>query len=161
MLCDKGSPRTATREEPSGLRAFSSFGERGLLASCGAQTIAGASLAAEHRLPGPPASATAVHALEHRLRSCGAQAWLLRGMWGLPRPGNELVSPALAGGFFTTEPPGKPNKLLKKKQKNKKIVGASLEAQWPASNVGAQAQSLVRELRTHKACSATRRSLFF
>ena len=29
--------------------------------------------------------------------------------WGnLPRPGFEPVSLALAGGFFTTEPPGKP-----------------------------------------------------
>ena len=26
----------------------------------------------------------------------------------LPDPGIEPVSPALAGGFFTTEPPGKP-----------------------------------------------------
>ena len=26
----------------------------------------------------------------------------------LPDPGIELVSPALADGFFTTEPPGKP-----------------------------------------------------
>ena len=26
----------------------------------------------------------------------------------LPDPGMELASPALAGGFFTTEPPGKP-----------------------------------------------------
>ena len=33
-------------------------------------------------------------ALEHRLCSCG--------------PGIELVSPALADGFFSTEPPGKP-----------------------------------------------------
>ena len=29
-------------------------------------------------------------------------------MWDLPGPGIEPVSPALAGGFFTTEPPGKP-----------------------------------------------------
>jgi hypothetical protein len=29
-------------------------------------------------------------------------------MWDLPRPGVELVSPALAGRFLTTEPPGKP-----------------------------------------------------
>ena len=29
-------------------------------------------------------------------------------MWGLPGSGIELVSPALAGGFFTTEPPEKP-----------------------------------------------------
>ena len=26
---------------------------------------------------------------------------------GLPDPGMELMSPALAGGFFTTKPPGK------------------------------------------------------
>ena len=30
-----------------------------------------------------------------------------RGMWDLRGPGIELVSAALAGGFLTTEPPGK------------------------------------------------------
>ena len=30
-------------------------------------------------------------------------------MWDLPGPGLEPVSPALAGGFLTTEPPGKPS----------------------------------------------------
>ena len=30
-------------------------------------------------------------------------------MWDLPRPGLEPVSPALAGGFLTTAPPGKPH----------------------------------------------------
>ena len=29
-------------------------------------------------------------------------------MWDLPRPGIEPVPPALADGFFITEPPGKP-----------------------------------------------------
>ena len=47
-------------------------------------------------------------ALERRLSSCGAWAQLLRGMWDLPGPGPEPVSPALAGGFLTTAPPGKP-----------------------------------------------------
>ena len=47
-------------------------------------------------------------ALERRLSSCGAPAQLLRGMWDLPGPGLEPVSPALAGGFLTTAPPGKP-----------------------------------------------------
>ena len=28
-------------------------------------------------------------------------------MWGLPGPGLEHMSPALAGGFLTTAPPGK------------------------------------------------------
>ena len=43
-----------------------------------------------------------------RLSNCGSRAQLLRGMWDLPRPGLEPVSPALAGRFSTTAPPGKP-----------------------------------------------------
>ena len=39
---------------------------------------------------------------------CGAWAQLLHGMWDLPGPGLEPVSPALAGRFLTTAPPGKP-----------------------------------------------------
>ena len=46
-------------------------------------------------------------ALDCRLSSCGGWALLLRGMWDLPGPGLEPVSPALAGGFLTTVPPGK------------------------------------------------------
>ena len=38
---------------------------------------------------------------------CGIQAQQLFGMWDLPRPGIKPVSPALAGGFLTTGPPGK------------------------------------------------------
>ena len=79
------------------VRAFSSCGEwRPLfIAVRGPVTIA-ASLVAEQRL----------HTL--RLSSCGSRAQLLRGMWDLPRPGLEPVSPALAGRFSTTAPPGKP-----------------------------------------------------
>ena len=47
-------------------------------------------------------------ALERRLSSCGARAQLLCGMWDLPGPELKPVSPALAGGFLTTAPPGKP-----------------------------------------------------
>ena len=67
----------------------------------------------EHGLYGVTASVVAVcrlsscgsRAPEHRLSSCGAWAELLHGMWDLPRSDTELVSPALAGGFFTPEPP--------------------------------------------------------
>ena len=45
--------------------------------------------------------------LECGLSRCGAQAWLLWGMWDLPRPGREPMSSALAGGFLTPGPPGK------------------------------------------------------
>ena len=47
-------------------------------------------------------------ALERRLSSCGARAQLLSGMWDLPGRGLEPMSPALAGRFLTTAPPGKP-----------------------------------------------------
>ena len=78
-------------------RAFSSCGERGplFIAVRGPLTIA-ASPVAEHRLQ------------MRRLSNCGSRAQSLRGMWDLPRPGLEPVSPALAGGFSTTAPPGKP-----------------------------------------------------
>ena len=79
------------------VRASSSCGKRGplFIAVRGPLTIS-ASLVAEHRLQ------------MRRLSSCGSQAQLLRGMWDLPKPGLEPVSPALAGRLLTTAPPGKP-----------------------------------------------------
>ena len=79
-------------------RAFSSCGKWGplFIAVRGPLTVAG-SLVAEHRLQ------------TRRLSSCGSRASLLRGMWDLPRPGLEPVSPALAGRFSTAAPPGKPS----------------------------------------------------
>ena len=53
-------------------------------------------------------SSCGTRALERRLSSCGARALLLRGMWEIPGPGLEPLSPALAGGFLTTVPPEKP-----------------------------------------------------
>ena len=44
----------------------------------------------------------------HKLSSCSAWAQLLH----LPRQGIDLMSPALAGGFLTTEPPGKSLQIL-------------------------------------------------
>ena len=78
-------------------RAFSSCGKWGplLIAVRGPLTIA-ATPVAGHRLQ------------MRRLSSCGSWAQLLRGMWDPPRPGLEPVSPALAGRFSTTAPPGKP-----------------------------------------------------
>ena len=50
----------------------------------------------------------------HRTRALclRARAELLRGMWDLPGSEVEPVSPALAGEFFTAEPPGSPLKAL-------------------------------------------------
>ena len=78
-------------------RAFSSCGKWGplFIAVRGPFTIAAPPVAG-HRLQ------------TRRLSSCGSRAQLLRGMWDLPRPGLEPVSPALAGRFSTTAPPGKP-----------------------------------------------------
>ena len=69
-------------------RAFSSCSKRGplFIAVRGPLTIV-ASLVVEHRLQ------------TRRISSCGSRAQSLRGMWDLPRPGLEPVSPALAGRF--------------------------------------------------------------
>ena len=82
-------------------RAFSSCGERGpLFIVVRGPLIITASLVAEQRLQ------------TRRLSDCGSRAQLLCSMWDLPRPGLEPVSPALAGGFLTTVPPGKPFHLF-------------------------------------------------
>ena len=80
-------------------RAFSSCGKRGplFITARGPLTVA-ASLVAEHRLQ------------MRRLSNCGSRAQLLRGTRDPPRPGLEPVSPALAGRFSTTAPPGKPER---------------------------------------------------
>ena len=90
-------------------RAFSSCSKWGplFITVRGPLTIA-ASLVAEHRLQTRRLSSCGSQALEHRLSNCGSRAQLLRGMWDPPRPGLEPVSPALAGRFSTTAPPGKP-----------------------------------------------------
>ena len=78
-------------------RSFSSCGKRGpLFIAVRWPFTVTASLVAGHRLQ------------MRRLSSCGSRAQLLRGMWDPPRPGLEPVSPALAGRFSTTAPPGKP-----------------------------------------------------
>ena len=82
---------------------FSSCGEWGLLFVSVQKLLIGLdSPAAEHGLQGRQASAAEVRGLN----SCGTQAQSLHIMWDLPRPGIKLVSPALAGRFFTTEQQG-------------------------------------------------------
>ena len=78
-------------------RAYSSCSKRRplFIVVRGPLTIA-ASPVAEHRLQ------------TRRLSNRGSRAQLLCGTRDLPRPGLEPVSPALAGRFSTTAPPGKP-----------------------------------------------------
>ena len=42
-----------------------------------------------------------------RPSSCGIWVWLLHGIWNLPGPGVEAMSPALDEGFLSTMSPGK------------------------------------------------------
>ena len=96
-------------------RLFSSSGEQGpLFVAVRRLLTAVACLVAEHGCWAVQALVAAAWclstcsswALARRLNSCGTWASLC--MWDLPRSGIEPVSPALAGRFFTTEPPGKP-----------------------------------------------------
>ena len=119
-------------------RLFSSCGEQELLCSCGAQ--------ASHRggfswlgpwAPGPACiGGCSSPALERRLNSRGAWALLLCSMWDLPRLELEPMSPALTGGFFITEPPGKPQlvflimKLIRKEHWQKQTKMSNRRSLW-------------------------------
>ena len=82
-------------------RAFPSCGKwRPLFIAVRRPPTTAAPLAAEHWLQ------------TRRLSSCGSRAQPLHGMWDPPRPGLEPGSPALAGRFSTTAPPGKPKKKV-------------------------------------------------
>ena len=90
------------------LRCGAGASHCGGFSCCGAWALGTrASVVVAHGL-----SSCGSRALEHRLSSCGAWAQLLRGMWDPPGPGLKPVSPALAGGFLTTAPPGKPKELI-------------------------------------------------
>ena len=84
--------------------AFSSCGEWGLLfVAVHGLLIVVASLVVEHGL-----QAHRLQQLWHAVSVVVAHGLkLLRGMWDLPGPGHEPLSPALAGRILTTAPPGK------------------------------------------------------
>ena len=79
-----------------------------------------ASLIVEHGLLGVRASIVAARspsscgswALGHRLNSCGTRASLLRGVWNLPGPGFEPVSPALVDDSSRLSLQGSPQFVL-------------------------------------------------
>ena len=90
---------------------FSSYGEQRLLSSSVLWLlIVVASLVAEHGLVVEAHGLISCSSwtLEQGLPSCGAQAYLPLGMWNLPRPRIELVSPTLQARLLTTGPQGKP-----------------------------------------------------
>ena len=88
---------------------LSGFGEWGLLSSCSDWASHWGSFSCGAQPLGRVGfNSCSSKALELRFNSCGSHTWLLCGMWDLPGPGIEPVLPSLAGGFFITEPPGKP-----------------------------------------------------
>ena len=90
-------------------RAFSSYGKWGPL-FIAVQGLLFIAVRGPLTIAAPPVVG---HRLQtRRLSSCGSRAQLLRGKWDLPRPGLEPVSPALAGRFSTTAPPGKPEYMF-------------------------------------------------
>ena len=127
------------------VRAFSSCGEWGplFIAVRGPLTIA-ASLVAEQSLQ------------TLRLSSCGARAQLLRGMWDLPRPGLEPLSPALAGRFSTTAPPGKPepSNFKTAKSRDPDWISAELTAAWlmVIASCSHKRPTQLNSIRTQKTC---------
>ncbi|XP_067586500.1 ubiquitin thioesterase otulin isoform X2 [Pseudorca crassidens] len=88
--------------------------EAGAAALEGEKAVSGGQPRVAVRCPAEqPLTVAASPVVEHRLRTRrlsghGSRAQPLCGMWDLPGPGHEPVSPASAGGLSTTAPPGKP-----------------------------------------------------
>ena len=130
-------------------RAFSSCGERGplFIAVCGPLTVV-AYLVAKHRLR------------MRRLSSCGSRAQLLRGMWDLPRPGLEPVSPAMAGGFSITAPPGEPPIIqFLSKVATKGVKEWSRILRVPGTKIAHLEQEVMYKLKLHKSMANWENSL--
>ena len=73
-------------------RAFSSWGEQGLLSSCSAWvSLCGGFSCCRAQAPGRAG-----------FSSCGTQVYLPRGMWNIPGPGIKPVPPALGSRLPTT-----------------------------------------------------------
>ena len=91
---------------------FSSCSEQGLLSSCDAWAshCGGFSGCGTLALGHVSFSSCGSWALEHRLSHCGLNSCDLVAPWNWDplRPGIKPASPTLAGRFFITEPPGKP-----------------------------------------------------
>ena len=92
--------------------AFSICGEWGLFSSCGVWAFYCGGLSCWRAWVlgckglsscGNGLSSCGSWTQEHRHKNCLAWTLLPRGMWDLPGSGIEIVSPALSGGFFTTE----------------------------------------------------------
>ena len=139
-------------------QAFLELCRAGLRSSCSEQTYRSGSCC---RAQAVGLSSCGSWARETRLSSCGTWAQLLRGMWELPRPGIEPVSPALAGRFFTTEPPGKPLpqvfkiKLLKEIQA---LTGGNKEGDWRNKEDGfregsSELNTAIKNQKQHVQCS--------
>ena len=76
--------------------------------SCGAQDLCCIMLCCRAQQLCFMDSPVVAHGLQNvRFSSCRSWALLLHGMWDLSSLIREAVSPALQGGFLTTEPPGK------------------------------------------------------
>ena len=81
--------------------AFSNCRKRGLLSNCGALASHSCGF-----------SCCRAQALGHAGLVIGKWAQSPHDMWDLPGPGIKPMSLALAGGFLTTGPPGKPRAFL-------------------------------------------------
>ena len=67
-----------------------------------------------------------------QVSSCGTWAQPLCGMWDPPGLGIEPMSPALVGGFFATEPPGKPKGSFKSTPSLAQVILMRIQAWEPA-----------------------------
>ena len=83
-----------------------------VMVSRGSSLVAVAFCCGTHVLGRVGLRSCSLKALECRLSSCGTWPYLLLSTWNLPRPGIELMSPALAGRLLPTTLPGKSSFII-------------------------------------------------
>ena len=108
---DLGGQRSLAGYSPWGGKRFSSCSKRGPLFHCDVwpSHCSGFSYSGARALGHMDFSICGSRALEHRSKCCAARAQLLCSTWDPPGSGIKPASPALVGGFFPSEPPGKPS----------------------------------------------------
>ena len=63
----------------------------------------------------------------------------------LPNPGTEPTSPALAGGFFTAEPPGKSSQLSEQQFTCKAAETSAIKRSLPVDRAGSEEKRNLKE----------------
>ena len=113
----------------------------------------------EHGLQARGLSSCGLWALEHRLSSCGAQAQLLHGMWDLPGPGFEPVSPCISRQILNHCTTREAQQIILNSSYFMQLSQFILDFPWFVSNVFFCPRILIQHTTLHLTIISSKASL--